>query len=240
MYGCLERKWKLGAGPLVTADDSLLVPESEWESIDLRPLVPKVDGAEVILNQGSTSECCPHAYCAAAHLLDAIAGRPFVKYSPAWLYRFCNGGRDAGASLDDVIATANERGLLPADVYETMTAWRTDPPANAPEVAKLRTIKEWWDIPTTKHLVSSLQRRTGPAVIGVRWRGGGGHALCCCGWDRSKGFKIQNSWGSDWGDGGFGWLPESQVARGIDIFGCFAPRDMEAPSPNMVGPKVRK
>ena len=37
----------------------------------------------------------------------------------------------------------------------------------------------------------------------------GGHAMCVVGYDDSKeggAFKIMNSWGSDWGDRGFGWV----------------------------------
>jgi len=36
----------------------------------------------------------------------------------------------------------------------------------------------------------------------------GGHAVYCVGYDDSKGaFKVRNSWGPNWGDGGNFWLP---------------------------------
>jgi len=38
----------------------------------------------------------------------------------------------------------------------------------------------------------------------------GGHALCVVGYDDNKyggAFEIQNSWGTDWGNGGFIWIP---------------------------------
>lgn len=36
----------------------------------------------------------------------------------------------------------------------------------------------------------------------------GGHALICCGYDDSKAmFIFKNSWGTSWGDKGYGYLP---------------------------------
>ena len=41
-----------------------------------------------------------------------------------------------------------------------------------------------------------------------RSRGTGGHSVLVVGYDDSRGeFKFQNSWGSNWGDRGFGYLP---------------------------------
>jgi hypothetical protein len=34
----------------------------------------------------------------------------------------------------------------------------------------------------------------------------GYHAIVICGWDQDKGWKIRNSWGTDWGQDGYAWL----------------------------------
>ncbi len=46
----------------------------------------------------------------------------------------------------------------------------------------------------------------------------GGHAICVDGYDDSKQmFRFANSWGSDWGDGGYGWIPYNLVNWRSDI-----------------------
>lgn len=44
----------------------------------------------------------------------------------------------------------------------------------------------------------------------------GGHAVAAVGFDDAqKALLIQNSWGSEWGEKGFGWLPYDYVLKGL-------------------------
>lgn len=52
----------------------------------------------------------------------------------------------------------------------------------------------------------------------------GGHAIVCVGYDDgmrigdcSGAFLIRNSWGSSWGDGGYGYLPYDYVLKGLAL-----------------------
>ncbi len=59
----------------------------------------------------------------------------------------------------------------------------------------------------------------------------GGHAIVACGFDDAMTIKntnpggiqtvgallIRNSWGTGWGDGGYGWLPYEYVLRGLAV-----------------------
>lgn len=59
----------------------------------------------------------------------------------------------------------------------------------------------------------------------------GGHAVLCVGYDDNRPCRnaekgallIRNSWGTEWGDGGYGWLPYKYVTRGLanDFWTCY-------------------
>jgi hypothetical protein len=57
----------------------------------------------------------------------------------------------------------------------------------------------------------------------------GGHAMCVIGYDDNKyggAFEVQNSWGTDWGDKGYIWIPYNDFAR----FVCEAYEMIENPA----------
>jgi C1A family cysteine protease len=52
----------------------------------------------------------------------------------------------------------------------------------------------------------------------------GGHAVMAVGYDNSRkigkekgAVKIRNSWGTDWGQGGYGWLPYRYIEEGLAV-----------------------
>jgi len=52
----------------------------------------------------------------------------------------------------------------------------------------------------------------------------GGHAVMAVGYDNKRkigkhtgALLIRNSWGKEWGDGGYGWLPYSYVLNGLAV-----------------------
>lgn len=58
----------------------------------------------------------------------------------------------------------------------------------------------------------------------------GGHALVVCGYDGDS-FRVRNSWGEDWADGGMAWLRDDYAATGRDCWTVAAapPYSDEAP-----------
>jgi len=101
------------------------------------------------------------------------------------------------------------------------------------EAAKCYKIDGFYRIPTTEtSFLKAILVNGFPIIFGARvdqsfydWNRGvtypsdfvweesgssiGGHAMVICGWDDSRGegaWKIMNSWNTDWGEEGFGWI----------------------------------
>ena len=46
----------------------------------------------------------------------------------------------------------------------------------------------------------------------------GGHAIMAVGYDdKKKSLLIRNSWGAEWGEAGYGWLPYAYVETGLAL-----------------------
>lgn len=62
-------------------------------------------------------------------------------------------------------------------------------------------------IPVYMHFYDA-DRKTGiiPAPKNLNDKIDGYHAIVICGWDEQKGWRIRNSWGTDWGQNGYAWL----------------------------------
>jgi C1A family cysteine protease len=54
---------------------------------------------------------------------------------------------------------------------------------------------------------TKMRGQRGDAVIDGDEGDIGGHAMIAVGYDNARqAFRIQNSWGRHWGDGGYGWF----------------------------------
>lgn len=154
-------------------------------------------------------------------------------FSPAWTYNQINGGRDNGSVLNDALNLIVTRGAAPWKVMPyTDSNYTTQPSAAArTEAARFRG-RSYRAIRGTDVDALKAELAAGnPIAFGIPVddafyqlksqvydrRGGqnyGGHAMAVVGYDDSKrspaghtgAFKIINSWGSGWGDRGYGWI----------------------------------
>jgi len=229
--GCHPRPMKVGANPRFpvygTVDEMPIIPRADWVECSLRHKVWQ------IVNQASQNSCAAASTRGAVELLREINGQSRVELSHGSLYGQANGGRDQGANVMAILEAMMDVGIAPTSIIDQYDWTDRDYPSKWKDHASMYKILEAWDCPTFDAMISAVQRGM-PVVFGVNWAGGGGHAIACIGYKEGKA-EILNSWGADWGDGGFGYLTESQC-KAITSYGAFAIRAATIPSAETLPP----
>jgi C1A family cysteine protease len=156
-----------------------------------------------------------------------------------WNYRrqFGDVARDDGAYIRNAIKSIVADGMPLEECWPYITGnFAKTPPAECASTAKENRISEYFSLDTLDEMLhciasgfgfvcgisvyesfdSLTTERTGivamPAVHTEKFLGG--HAIYVGGgYDQHKqAFKFQNSWGPEWGDKGFGWIPFEYLA----------------------------
>jgi C1A family cysteine protease len=113
--------------------------------------------------------------------------------------------------------------------YKAVTYFRLDPPSATPTQVKdaIRTQLAAGLPSMFGFTVFSSFPRVGDRKVDISFpqQGDsvlGGHAVVAVGYDDARvigsergALLIRNSWGPDWGDGGYGWMPYAYVERGL-------------------------
>jgi hypothetical protein len=195
--------------------------------VDLSPLMPPPR------NQRPSRTCVSWAVTYAAGsdaLRRADPSRRLVPLSPAFTYALAGGASNCqrGTSISRTLEVLRTIGAMPLDSFAfDGNACTRDPTANELASAARWRIKSWSKV-EARDLdgVKSQLARGRPVIFGmnvgpkfVGHRGGGviggletgsdleGHAMVLVGYDDSRGaFRLQNSHGREWGDGGYAWM----------------------------------
>jgi hypothetical protein len=155
-------------------------------------------------------------------------------FSPAFIYNQINQGRDGGCSIIDALNMLHNTGAAPwsAMPYDP-SDFRRAPPPGAYESARRYRIDFWRQVNPRDPREIKAQINAGyPVIIGATldegfcaarqgeiWRDTrgqirGAHAMVVVGYDdRRSAFKLFNSWGTEWGDQGFGWVDYGHFGR---------------------------
>jgi len=195
-----------------------------------------------VYNQGALGSCTAFSTAKGAReALDLRDDNQFTPLSALYLYyhtRAAEGNiqSDCGATLRNAVKILSTRGCATHDdwLYD-QNAFHTLPNQNAESSAPRFKIVEYHRLTTLEEMLRCLADGY-PFVGGVsaysHWyskevvAGGkicyprdgdsdlGGHAICFTGYDVGESIlQFKNSWGEDWGDKGYGYLPLNYVEK---------------------------
>lgn len=154
-------------------------------------------------------------------------------FSPAYVYNQINGGRDKGSYINQAMALFVQQGAAPWK-YMPYSArdYTTQPSQQARQVAAKYRAKSYFQLRYDDlNGIKNTLNGGNALVLGMPiddafyqlkntvydQQGGksyGGHAMTIVGYDDNKvsprgdrgAFKLLNSWGTGWGDRGYGWV----------------------------------
>jgi hypothetical protein len=199
----------------MAVDHIKIIPSGDWDAAaaelgdDLRKKVP------ICLDQNGYGSCATESCTGSVMLSRAVQGLDFVQLNPLYIYATTSHGRDQGSSIDENLEFVRENGIAPESVWPFSKGFKATPSAEAVNAARAYRIEEFYDITDVNQFVSALL--TGFCVV----FGANGHSILAV---RHAGSypEILNSWGTSWGDSGFGkWCSYNAIAW---QYGAFAVR----------------
>ncbi len=184
-------------------------------------------------NQGNEGSTVAFAVTSAMEFQYQTVYKTKVKLSPRYLYNSINNGRDMGATFINALDFSSRTGIIEDKHWEYESG---DYQISPSEEMKSR---KHYKIEFYRRLNSSLedvkrQLRSRNAIISgiIIYKSNysqpngkmaypkseeqpiGGHAICIVGYDDNKEIiKFKNSWGKEWGDNGYGYIPYSDFEK---------------------------
>jgi len=223
-FGLKPRDVSYGEVAPIYSERQPVVPRAQWQEISLKHYVPR------ILDQDGQGSCVGASGVAAVMAARRQMGLEDVELSIGSLYGQINDGVDEGSTLSRSIQALTNVGCCPVSLIPHYTWQQSKWPRNWIDTARLYRITEAYDctnfdeiasaiqsgfvvsygIPVTKGFVENVSKDGYVPVNVVNIVGL--HALLGIGLhkhDNRWWIETQNSWGTRWGKGGFGYIPET-------------------------------
>jgi Papain family cysteine protease/Domain of unknown function (DUF4384) len=187
-------------------------------------------------------------------------------FSPSFIYNQIKGGNkncDAGSSITAALNLVRDQGVprISDFPYVDSNCSKQPTPDIKSRAAQYK-IRDWKAIPTGDlESIKGELYRGNPVVVGMivsssfedlrgrnifndeKSQPSGGHAMVITGYDdKRRAFRLFNSWGTNWGENGFGWVGYRAMAlRGKEFYTVEAevapePKPEPAPPPQPPAP----
>ncbi len=212
-----------------------LVRTDAPHTLDLRP------DLQGVRNQGQQGSCAAQTAACCKEWQERIDIQVDEHLSPQFVYN-CRRNQDTeGMYGRDVMAILTKRGICRERDYR----YGTEAPmtADVEAVARNMRISGYARVHTSQGLKEALARN-GPCYISFPcfnfsahfWRrrvgdaAQGGHAVTVVGYD-TNGFMLRNSWGDDWGDGGYTTYPYNEFGAHYEIWTMLDDESLPRPPP---------
>lgn len=215
----------------------------QGQRLELREQVDLREWDSAVEDQSTLGSCVGSAIAAAyEHITRRQASDQFVELSKLFIYYNARVLEDAvsldqGATLRNGLQGCKVYGICREDLWPYKLEQFDDrPPDTAYEDAKHRLIKEYRSLSGLSEILDALDAER-PVVIGVTLYEpflyldaehstvpmpqegditAGDHAMVLVGYDQSKKLLLaKNSFGKDWGDQGYCWIPYDYAEKYI-------------------------
>lgn len=167
-------------------------------------------GGVPVLNQGRTNYCWINGVVHAVMLRRYLDGQPMQSLSPASAGAKIKNYRNVGGWGAQAIEGISKYGLAPVELWPANAIDRSHDTDQTRRTAAKYKVDEWYELRSNDFdQMASCLLRGMPVPIGLNWWR---HLVCALDLvvlDNGEfGTMIINSWGTNWGDGGFGVLTE--------------------------------
>ncbi|MGH3104282.1 MAG: C1 family peptidase [Gaiellaceae bacterium] len=184
----------------------------------------RVRTAGPVLEQGEAPRCVAFATATVKMVDEWRERKVWYAFDEPWLYDLCKQrdgkpGRE-GTNLRVAFKIVQKEGYPARGIYVRAR--------HHPGRRRTFRLKHYVKLGSLREIKQAV-KLAGPVAFGIRVDRGifapvdgrvpepsgkpfGGHAMVVTGWDDALGaLRIKNSWGYDWGERGFAWLPYSHL-----------------------------
>lgn len=192
-----------------------IIQPEDWAALIREGAGDHVPFVNWIYDQNGVGSCAAEGLCSCADSDRERSGFPKVKFNPWCLYYFSGGGRDQGSTLTENLRIARSRGLVPDDLWpRSQHRWHDVPPDSSDiwRTAQKYRVQEFYEISSSIELVSALF--SGHAVYAAY----PGHAWQAIQALNTRQIKWRNSWGTQWGENGYGVIDLSRITYQYGLF----------------------